>query len=651
MHMSFTGERYVPELRGQIYYEHFHRYALVLELARDRDVLDIACGEGYGTAALALVARSALGVDVDATTVRHAAARYTAMNVDFRAGECTQIPAADAAFDLVVSFETIEHLTQQERMLAEIRRVLRPDGKLVISSPNKLVYSDKRSSQNPFHERELYFDEFRDMLRSVFPSVRLFGQRIFAASAVHPLRGAAQRTRWLGPSVTSENGLGALPEPEYFIAICAATDEESAELTSVYLDPRDELLDDIRNGGLNGEPAPQTALSGGGGHVALGPANGHADMNSDGGLHARQELDELEGRLRDSRATAGQLERTLREREEGARAAEGRLRELHAAVEDVQSQLREREHACAELERTLRERSVEAGERIAQVQHMTEHARGLELLLSEERAQNAELRAQNAELRAQNAELRTQDEELRARIETLEAREPVPPEFLQANLELEQRVETLSRELEKQQLNANHVDNLRRREAEFLAMRITELESAVDERSRALARAAEDLEELARVRDRLTGQHDAVRASLERAREYLAASEREQDARLDEIAKLRDEIAKLRAEIGELQARLDQAGMDALHLAGERDAARYATEAARHDADAADEARREAERSLAELQLSHITCGELAQRAESAERLLSDVTSSTSWRLTTPARRLMGSLRGRRKAD
>lgn len=251
MHMSFTGERYVPELRGQISYEHFHRYAVAIDLVRDKDVLDIASGEGYGTAALALVARSAVGVDLDENSVRHAAARYTAMNLDFRVGDCTQIPAADGAFDVVVSFETIEHLTGQERMLAEIKRVLRADGRLIISSPNKLIYSDARSYENPHHVRELYFHEFRDALRVWFPSVRLFGQRIFAASAVHPLRGPGAATRWLGPSTVGEAAMTALPDPEYFLAICGKVEgDELPDLGSVYLDPRDDLLDDVRSGGL-----------------------------------------------------------------------------------------------------------------------------------------------------------------------------------------------------------------------------------------------------------------------------------------------------------------------------------------------------------------------------------------------------------------
>ncbi|HEY6233473.1 MAG TPA: class I SAM-dependent methyltransferase, partial [Candidatus Elarobacter sp.] len=163
MHMPFTGERYVPEVRGQIYYEHVHRYALAFELARDLDVLDIASGEGYGAAYLAIAARSVVGVDIDAESIRHAASRYTAMNLSFLAGSCTRIPLPDASIDLVVSFETLEHIEEHEQFMREVVRVLRPHGRLVISSPNKLVYSDEGHYHNPFHARELYFDQFRDL--------------------------------------------------------------------------------------------------------------------------------------------------------------------------------------------------------------------------------------------------------------------------------------------------------------------------------------------------------------------------------------------------------------------------------------------------------------------------------------------------------
>ena len=250
MQLPFTGERYVPEVRGQIYYEHVHRYALAFEMARDLDVLDIASGEGYGAAYLAIAARSVVGVDIDPESVRHAAARYTAMNLSFRTGSCTRIPLPNESVDLVVSFETIEHIEEHEQFMREIVRVLRPAGRLLISSPNKLVYSDEAQYRNPFHARELYFDEFRDLLQNWFPYCRVYGQRIIASSAIHPLRGVAHDARCIGPSPhADERGLPTLPAPVYFIALCSRSaaehDATHEPLDSVFVDPRDDLLQDI----------------------------------------------------------------------------------------------------------------------------------------------------------------------------------------------------------------------------------------------------------------------------------------------------------------------------------------------------------------------------------------------------------------------
>jgi SAM-dependent methyltransferase len=241
--MEMTGERFVPELRGQIAYEHLHRYEIARRFAGGRDVLDVASGEGYGASYLAQVAKSVVGVDIDAEAIRHAASRYAAMNLRFRVGSASQLPLADDSFDLVVSFETIEHLVEQEEMLAEIGRVLRADGKLIISSPNKLVYSDLPHYQNPFHLRELYFDEFRELLLRHFSSCAIFGHRIFAASAVHPLVGVAKRPGWLGMTdFDGGSGLPALPAPTYFLAVCGGEDTKLGDLASIYIDPHHDLL-------------------------------------------------------------------------------------------------------------------------------------------------------------------------------------------------------------------------------------------------------------------------------------------------------------------------------------------------------------------------------------------------------------------------
>jgi len=347
MQMTFTGERYVPQLRGQIYYEHLHRYALALTLARDKDVLDIASGEGYGSALLAMVARSVTGVDVDDASVRFASSRYTAMNLNFRTGSAAQIPVADASVDLVVSFETIEHLREHERMLGEFRRVLRPGGRVIISSPNKLVYSDARGYSNPFHVRELYFHEFRDILRDFFPEIRLFGHRIFAGSAVYGLNATSQKTTWLGPSAVPESGISPLSDPEYFIAVCGVeAGAELPDLCSVYLDPRDDLLDDVRSGGLAAADAMAPMISAKLSPEALGREGETLSLSSGSDdapvFDVRASDDEV------YRERIYGLERLRSEQYDRATGFETRIAELEAQLAD------ERRRNRAEIEREAR---------------------------------------------------------------------------------------------------------------------------------------------------------------------------------------------------------------------------------------------------------------------------------------------------------
>jgi len=148
--LIFTGERFVPACAGEIAYEHWHRYAFARRFVEGRRVLDAACGEGYGTALLGTTAAEAVGVDIDAGSIRHAQSSYGSGRIRFVEGSCTRLPFPDASFDVVASFETIEHLdaADQPPMLSEFARVLKPDGLLIISSPNKRVYSDARGYVN-----------------------------------------------------------------------------------------------------------------------------------------------------------------------------------------------------------------------------------------------------------------------------------------------------------------------------------------------------------------------------------------------------------------------------------------------------------------------------------------------------------------------
>jgi len=157
--MDFTGERYIPTEGGEIRHEHFHRYAWIAPLVAGKSVLDVASGAGYGSALLARTAASVVGVDISVEAVEHASAAYSQANLSFMEGSAARLPLADGTFDVVVSFETIEHLLEQEQMLGEIKRVLRPEGVLVISSPNKEVYSELSGLHNEFHVKELQWSE------------------------------------------------------------------------------------------------------------------------------------------------------------------------------------------------------------------------------------------------------------------------------------------------------------------------------------------------------------------------------------------------------------------------------------------------------------------------------------------------------------
>ncbi len=184
--LPFTGERYIPGIEGQIELEHRHRYHLAAKLAAGKRVLDIACGEGYGAAILGKSAAHVWGVDIDAQTIQHARATYPQSNLTFLEGRCDSIPLPAGSVDVVVSFETLEHVREQEQMLGEIRRVLTGDGFLLISTPNKCVYTAAGGHPNPFHLKELDFDEFKTLLARHFNLSTHFGQRVVYGSLIAP---------------------------------------------------------------------------------------------------------------------------------------------------------------------------------------------------------------------------------------------------------------------------------------------------------------------------------------------------------------------------------------------------------------------------------------------------------------------------------
>jgi len=224
--LEFTGERFTPECPREIRYEHLHRYVFAAGLVKGLRVLDAACGEGYGSSILARHAAAVTGVDISPETIAHAQQRYPASNIDFQAADCAELPFEDDSFDCIVSFETLEHLEPQDALLAGFRRVLRPGGFLLISTPDKAVYTDKMGNRNAFHVSELYRDEFEALLRRHFSAIRLAGQKLGFHSAIWTLDGIS------GVQFQQENEerTTACDQPPheavYLLALCAADESE-----------------------------------------------------------------------------------------------------------------------------------------------------------------------------------------------------------------------------------------------------------------------------------------------------------------------------------------------------------------------------------------------------------------------------------------
>lgn len=244
--MDFTGERFTPDCVREIWYEHWHRYAFAARLVEGLNVLDLASGEGYGAALLARQADRVLGVDIAQDAVDHARQAYTAANLSYVQGSAAEIPAEDHAFDVVVSFETIEHLEPQAEMLAEFRRVLKPGGFAIISSPDKAVYSDETGFVNEHHVRELYRDEFVALLAAQFPAVRLYGQKLLFQSVIwSPGEPAPATMRW--EAARNQEPVKGLPgyRPVYWIALCADSEQHlpSSESVSLFGDEEESVYD------------------------------------------------------------------------------------------------------------------------------------------------------------------------------------------------------------------------------------------------------------------------------------------------------------------------------------------------------------------------------------------------------------------------
>ncbi|MEG4345561.1 methyltransferase domain-containing protein [Microcoleus sp. A003_D6] len=361
MELEPTGERYLPScMKGQIKYEHLHRYALSMELSRDKQVLDIASGEGYGSASLSKFARSVVGVDIDSKSVEYANQKYgDRPNLEFVVGACEAIPLPSQSVDIVTSFETIEHHDKHEQMMQEIKRVLKPGGMLVISSPNRLTYSDLPEYSNPFHVKELYDYQFISLLNRHFKHVKIYGQRLATGSFIFPLKEASQPSfnaytfndSEVNPKVCS------LEEPIYFIALCSdeVTNVQPA-IDSIYIDKPDDLFKENQ--------------------IALAESQSQLHQTKallsqyQSQLHQTEViLMQCQSQLQNTESVLEQSQSQLQHTEAVLEQSQSQLHETQAELEQSQSQLHETQAELEQSQSQLHETQAELEQSQSQLQH------------------------------------------------------------------------------------------------------------------------------------------------------------------------------------------------------------------------------------------------------------------------------------------
>lgn len=197
--MKFTGERIIPDENfcsesSKAYLEHMARYNFASKFVRGMKVLDIACGTGYGSNILFNSGGKVVyGCDISSDAIEYAKKKYEKESINFETMSATNLDFPDNEFDCVISFETIEHISDYKLALSEFHRVLKNNGILIISTPNKDISSKgKEKPSNPFHFNEFTVDEFSNILNNSFSDLTLYSQLLIIP--IGTLKNLARKT-------------------------------------------------------------------------------------------------------------------------------------------------------------------------------------------------------------------------------------------------------------------------------------------------------------------------------------------------------------------------------------------------------------------------------------------------------------------------
>lgn len=173
-----------PNIPDWVKKEHIDRYEFALHYMQNGQiVLDAACGSGYGSRILSQKAKKVVGVDISSDAINYAQKYNFKNNIEYQIVDLNQpLKFQNEHFDVIISFETLEHLQNREGFLNELKRILKPGGILIISAPDWNITNKTTVIQNPYHIKEPTKEEFVELILRFFKIERLFGQTEYLPS-------------------------------------------------------------------------------------------------------------------------------------------------------------------------------------------------------------------------------------------------------------------------------------------------------------------------------------------------------------------------------------------------------------------------------------------------------------------------------------
>lgn len=244
--LKFTGERMIPDVnKGAIfYYEHLNRYLFAAEFVKGKKVLDLGCGSGYGSKILDEAgAEKVVGVDVSKETIKYAKSKYRSRHLTYKLGNATDLIFKNDSFDMVVCFELLEHVSNDNKLIKEIKRVTSKKGLCLISTPNKFTYP----TGNKFHKREYFPNEFETLLKKHFVNVKLSYQYFWLANSIIDAITQEDKGKQVQEDLTKVSSVSYIPpftkrNGQYMVALC--TDGNLIDrYSSMIFTPRVDLID------------------------------------------------------------------------------------------------------------------------------------------------------------------------------------------------------------------------------------------------------------------------------------------------------------------------------------------------------------------------------------------------------------------------